>query len=60
MLRCRASYAESHPHVAMGAGEPEIGANPPKLKVGAQAPSALARQLTPQACKGELLDARHT
>jgi hypothetical protein len=28
-------------------------------EVGAQAPSAPARQLTPQACKGELFDARH-
>src|SRR5690349_3863851 len=60
LVRSRASYAESHPHVEMGAGEPDSGANPPQEVVGAQAPLAPARQLTPQAYKGELLDARHT
>jgi hypothetical protein len=60
LVRSRASYAESHPNQVMGAGEPDFGANPPEARVGAQAPSALARQLTPQACKGELLDATHT
>ena len=60
LVRSRVSYAESHHHVVMGAGEPDSGANPPEAKVGAQAPLALARQLTPQADKGELLDARHT
>src|SRR5215212_7311675 len=52
LVRSRASYAESHPQEAMGAGEPDTGANPPDTRVGAQAPSPLARQLTPQACKG--------
>src|SRR5262245_52417809 len=60
LVRSRASYAESHPHPEMGAGEPNTGANPPEARVGAQAPLALARQLTPQAPEGELLDARHT
>ena len=59
LVRSRASYAESHTQEVMGAGEPVIGANPPELMVGAQAPLAPARQLTPQACKGELLDARN-